>query len=159
MSTVLIAVDGSELDLVVAERARRLFGDGAHYVLVNVRADPIMFATVPVAQGLTATVPPGAWIDLEDEPGAATRRARDVADEIADRAGIPDAEPLGEVGEPADVILRAADEHAVDVIAIGTHDRSWVERLLDPSVSRAVTHSSTVPVLVVRDADTASRAG
>jgi nucleotide-binding universal stress UspA family protein len=156
MTTVLIAVDGSKLDLVVAERARHLFGDDAHYVVVNVREDPITFATVPVAEGYSATVPPAAWVDLADDPDAASRDARGVADDIVDRTGIPDAEPLGEVGAPAHVILRAAEAHSVDVIVLGSHDRNWIDRWLDPSVSRAITHSSTVPVLLVRDPGTES---
>jgi nucleotide-binding universal stress UspA family protein len=145
---VLIAVDGSALDLVVCDRAHRLFGDDAEYVVVNVLEDPIVFATTPMGEGLSMTVTPAAWTAVDSEDVA--ERARHLADEAAERAGLPHAEPVGVVGRPADVIVRAAQEHEADVIVLGTHDRGWIDRWLDPSVSKAVTHASTVPVLLVR---------
>jgi nucleotide-binding universal stress UspA family protein len=149
MTTVLIAVDGSALDLIVCDRAHRLFGDDAQYVVVNVLEDPIMFATTPLGEGLSMTVTPAAWTTTDGEEVA--DHARHVADDAAERSHLPHAEPVGVVGHPADVIVAAADEHAADVIVLGTHDRGWLDRWLDPSVSKAVTHASTVPVLLVRE--------
>jgi nucleotide-binding universal stress UspA family protein len=150
MTTVLIAVDGSALDLIVCDRAHRLFGDAAQYVVVNVLEDPIMFATTPLGEGLSMPVTPTAW--TAGNPDEVADQARHVADDAAERSGLPDAEPVGVVGHPADVIVHAAEEHAADVIVLGTHDRGWLDRWLDPSVSKAVTHAATVPVLLVREA-------
>ena len=47
-------------------------------------------------------------------------------------------------------ILHAADEYAVDVIAVGDHDRNWFSKLISPSVTEAITDRADVPVLVIR---------
>ena len=60
-----------------------------------------------------------------------------------------DGETVGEIGDPADVITSAAVERSADVIVLGTHDRSWFDRLLHGSVGKDVIEHSLVPVLVV----------
>ena len=52
-------------------------------------------------------------------------------------------------GEPGDSILAAAEAEKADLIVVGTRRRGTVGRLLG-SVSDAVVHRATVPVLVVR---------
>ena len=46
-------------------------------------------------------------------------------------------------------MLRAADEHHVDVIVVGMHERGWFDRLVRPSVSKEILKEAKVPVLVV----------
>jgi K+-sensing histidine kinase KdpD len=62
------------------------------------------------------------------------------------------ATPLGEVGDPADAILRAARHHHADVVVLGEDDRSWISRPFTGSVERALLRDSDVSVLVVADA-------
>jgi nucleotide-binding universal stress UspA family protein len=52
-------------------------------------------------------------------------------------------------GQPDEAILRFADERDVDLIVVGTRERSSVDRLLHRSVTDRVLRSTTVPVLVV----------
>ena len=80
-------------------------------------------------------------LEHEAEEDAATVSARSVIERI---------EPIGDVGEPVKCILEAAHERDVDLIVIGFHQRSWLSRLLAPSVSRRVMRDSDIPVLVVR---------
>ena len=54
------------------------------------------------------------------------KTAEAQAREVADESGLKGAEVVGEEGDPADAVLRAADEHQVDVIVVGTHDRGLV---------------------------------
>lgn len=53
-------------------------------------------------------------------------------------------------GSPAKEIVRYAEEQSCDVIVMGTHGRSGVDRLLLGSVAERVVRSSTVPVLTIR---------
>jgi len=59
---------------------------------------------------------------------------------------------------PAPGILRYAEEHPVDLIAVATHGRGGLPRLFLGSVADKVLRAATVPILVVRPA-TAKTAG
>lgn len=52
-------------------------------------------------------------------------------------------------GPAARVIRRYSEEHAVDLIAMGTHGRSGVERYLIGSVTESVVRHASVPVCCV----------
>lgn len=49
-----------------------------------------------------------------------------------------------------DRILQTALEHRADLIVLGTHGRSGIDRLLLGSVAQTVSHHSKIPVLLVR---------
>lgn len=53
-------------------------------------------------------------------------------------------------GEPAEEILEEARESGADLIAMATHGRSGVARLMLGSVAEAVLRRSEVPVVLVR---------
>jgi nucleotide-binding universal stress UspA family protein len=53
---------------------------------------------------------------------------------------------------PAPGILRYAEEHPVDLIAVATHGRGGLPRLFLGSVADKVLRAATVPILVVRPA-------
>lgn len=61
----------------------------------------------------------------------------------------PGGEPLIEIAEgaPAEVILAKADEHAVDMIVMGTRTHSAIGQVLG-SIANKVIHHSRIPVLV-----------
>jgi nucleotide-binding universal stress UspA family protein len=62
------------------------------------------------------------------------------------------------LGPPAEEILAAAKATGADLIAMATHARSGLGRILFGSVAEAVLHASPVPVLMMRmTADTAAR--
>ncbi len=52
-------------------------------------------------------------------------------------------------GKPADKILEFADDKGVDLIVIGTHSVSPIQKILLGSTAEKVLHRSKVPVLVV----------
>jgi nucleotide-binding universal stress UspA family protein len=167
MTRVLIAVDETEDSMRAAESAHRLFGDDADYVAVSVadaRLDPALMTWWGAGWGVTYPVPYGAvWpyrtgarsggtenteTDLPSEEQLADAAADD-ARTVADESGLPDAEAIGEIGDPADAIVRAAEESRADVIVLGTRDRGWFDRLIHPSVSKHVARHTDIPVLVV----------
>ena len=53
-------------------------------------------------------------------------------------------------GRPADEILAAAEESGVDMIAMATHGRTGLGRLLFGSVAEAVLRRAKVPVFLMR---------
>lgn len=57
--------------------------------------------------------------------------------------------PLMTVGNPAEEIVRHADQRGADVIAMSTHGRSDLVRMLVGSVTDRVIRTSPVPVLVL----------
>jgi len=55
-----------------------------------------------------------------------------------------------QVGDPADSILKFAQEKAVDLIVMGTHGRRGLDRLMTGSVTERVLRKAHCPVLAVR---------
>ncbi len=58
-------------------------------------------------------------------------------------------------GSPAQEIVEYAEDEGIDLIVMGTHGRSGVDRLLLGSVAERVVRTSPVPVLTVRVTGTA----
>ncbi|MBB5396284.1 universal stress protein [Mucilaginibacter sp. AK015] len=56
---------------------------------------------------------------------------------------------FNEYGSTADGILSCSKEFNADLIVIGTHNRTGIDRLLMGSVAESVVRNSHVPVLVV----------
>lgn len=61
-------------------------------------------------------------------------------------------------GRPAEEILAAAREGHVDLIAMATHGRTGLGRLLFGSVAEAVLRHAPVPVFMIRQPDAAETA-
>jgi nucleotide-binding universal stress UspA family protein len=55
------------------------------------------------------------------------------------------------LGRSADEILAAAQESGADIIAMATHGRTGVGRLLFGSVAEAVLRRASVPVFMIRE--------
>ncbi|MNP39883.1 Stress response protein NhaX [compost metagenome] len=53
-------------------------------------------------------------------------------------------------GSPAEVILKYAKEHAIDVIVIGSRGLGGIREFVLGSVSHNVVQSARIPVLVVK---------
>ena len=68
--------------------------------------------------------------------------------ERAEQAGVRFLERF-QHGDPADMILLHAQSVGADVIVMGTHQRSGLDRLRKGSVSQRVISRATVPVLLI----------
>lgn len=151
MAKVLIAVDGTDLDRTVTRSAHGLFGDQSTYVVVNVADGPASFAAYPLALGAAAVVDAPRLAAFGDGLDELADEAEAVAEDAAEGSELGHVVVVGEVGDPVEVILHAASEYDVDVIAVGHHERSWLAKLFDRSVSEMVERLAKRPVLIVHD--------
>ncbi|QYG93193.1 universal stress protein [Iamia sp. SCSIO 61187] len=142
---VLVAMDHTRTSLEAARTAVRLLGpSGAEFLVVNVAEVPVPWLASTPGFGVVAP------LTLEVEPASEVDEAAVLADE-AEAAGVPDAEIEVVIGDPGQEICAAAERHDVDLIVVGSHDRSALARLIEPSVSHRVLRGSSCPVLVVPD--------
>lgn len=157
---VLIAADDSDGSLTAARTARQLFGDEAQYTVVSVADNgPLMWAGSSMEWGMAypMTLSPvgyaGPFIvggpDTDAQIAEPAGLAEHHAEAVAGAADLPDAETVGEVGDPASAVLAAAERIDADVIVVGSTHRGWFDRLLVPSVSKEILRESPVAVLVV----------
>jgi nucleotide-binding universal stress UspA family protein len=152
MTRVLIAVDGTEESVGVACTAQRLFGETAEYLILNVVETKVGW-TAALEPGLVYPVPyryPAAVDAAAMVPVAELDEAEDNVTHIAEESGLAGAESVVETGWPTDAILKAADEHHVDVIVVGSSSSGWFSRLLHGSVSEGVVRGADIPVLVAK---------
>jgi nucleotide-binding universal stress UspA family protein len=140
---VLVPTDGSEASeaavdhaLAVAERA------GATVHVVNV------VDLGEMAASSNYTLPTTLLDHLQEAGEAATER---VADRARDR-GLEAVTAVLE-GTPVADLLGYADDHDVDLIAMGTHGRSGLDRYLMGSTTERVLRRADVPVLTVTPDD------
>jgi nucleotide-binding universal stress UspA family protein len=146
MSVVLTPIDGSERALRAVPWAAMLAGAGGTVMLFRVVPAKPAFAA-----GWVALVGDGdegvaqieaAW----DEVAAAD--LDEAAQSIAD-AGVT-VERLMAAGEPDEAIVAAAAQPGVDMIAMASHGRGAIGRVIFGSVADRVTRTATVPVFVLR---------
>ncbi len=139
---VLIAVDDSAESRHAVDIAYQFFGADADYSILSVGDRPPIFVG-----GYGAGAMPTA-ADLTLQLDAAHGAAEDAVSHAVER--LPGAETDVEDGWAGSIICQFAEEHRSDVIVIGSHDRNFWLRLLDPSVGRHVIDHAPCPVLVVR---------
>lgn len=95
------------------------------------------------------------------------KNQRDVAERIAETV-LTDARTFADAaganitittrsGRPPRQILAYAEENDIDVIVLGTHGRSGLNRLLWGSISDLISHQSPVPVMTVPASATVPR--
>lgn len=78
----------------------------------------------------------------------ATASRLQAGDDIIDRSPLHEDERVVEVGNPVEVIERAAEEFDVDLVVVGTVHKGLLDRLLSGSVAAALFRSSPRPVLI-----------
>ncbi len=148
MKTILVGYDGTmsaEHALIRAGEFARAFD--AKVVVVSVSAPSPL--TGPGAFGLMPYL-----YDLQEDDQV--RRVNEtILQQHRERvhalfAGLEvPADFAGVVGEPAQAIVAAADEHDADLIVVGTREPGFVERLLGGSVSQGVARRAHRDVLIV----------
>ncbi|WP_227378354.1 universal stress protein [Haladaptatus halobius] len=142
---ILVPTDGSEGTKTAVEQAithARTY-DAELHVLHVVDQSAIDLTATPAADGMTSEV----VHEQLDEQG------QTFVDEVATQAaeaGVPTTTEMVEYGRPHEEIQSYASEQGIDLIVIGTHGRSGLDRHLLGSVAEKVLRTAEVPVLVVQ---------
>ncbi|MFC7139914.1 universal stress protein [Halosimplex aquaticum] len=134
---ILVPTDGSEVANAAADHGIELAG----------RADAALHAlhVVDVTGFWTDVDSPAVLSALEE---AGQRAVDDVVDR-ASEAGLGSVEASVSSGTPASGIVDYADDRDVDLIVMGTHGRTGLDRFLLGSVAEKVVRVSDIPVLAV----------
>jgi nucleotide-binding universal stress UspA family protein len=157
MKNVIVAVDGSDSSVHALRVAHGLLPAGTRFVVVSVAENvPMTPPMSPAALGAAEPLPPDALV-REDDVEQAVEMAEQVGRDAAAEAGVDVDLVIGSIGEPSAAILDAAAAESADLIALGTHHRGWLTRLLTDSVADEVRARATLPVLLVPPSSAAER--
>jgi len=111
-------------------------------------------ATLYALYVLETAEPPPWFEDPALEPGVDTNAGQalhGVVSEASDRNIESDVMTAIVRGQTAPAILRYADENDIDLIVIGTHGRTGLDRLVVGSVAEHVVREASVPVVTVQN--------
>lgn len=139
--TMLIPTDGSEA-------ARRAVEHGAELAAFHDAHVAVLYVVDATSFSGMGTEAVGS-----DPITAATGEGDDIVAEAAERIkshGV-EATTAVEQGVPDETILRYVREHDIDVVVMGTHGRSGIQRYLEGSVTEQVVRSSAAPVLTLTE--------
>ena len=137
---ILVPVDGSEsADSALDHAVSLAKAAGAEIHLLSV-VDPYVLSTVVERKEVE--------VELEGVVQDAAARVRDADVEVSTTV---------EVGFPHEEILDAVADEEIDLIVMGTHGRSGLQRFVLGSVAEKVVRLSPVPVLTVRTGATGTR--
>lgn len=145
---VLVPTDFSRDARLAVETAIRVgrLGDGAKVHLLHVFDLPPEYNLyrTPSVSDLYRRNEESARAEMEEQITAVAREIGDGAVEVTTEVA---------EGHPAEVIVDRAAELGVDLVAMGTHGRSGLQRFVLGSVARRVVQHAPCPVLTVRATD------
>ncbi len=138
---ILVPLDGSPLAEAVLPHAQALAkSEGAEIVLLRVAVtpDPNLFHRDSTAEGrqITDAIEKEALDYMKIEVAKLQNEGAKVTAITRD-------------GTIPDTILEVAEETHADVIAMSTHGRTGIQRLLMGSVAEDVVHDSHIPVMLI----------
>jgi nucleotide-binding universal stress UspA family protein len=147
---VLIAIDYGKHAEHAAEYgfdiARKF---SAEVGLVNV-VEPVLLPSTNTTDPLLGTPTESVGADELEIMDIQTTQSENIVDETIKKfAADMQVTHFTEYGSTADSIISCAKEFNADLIVVGTHSRTGLERLLMGSVAEHVVRHSPVPVLVV----------
>jgi nucleotide-binding universal stress UspA family protein len=144
---ILVAVDGSDTataGLIEATRLARQSGAALHVVhVVDALAHASGFETGSAyAEEVVPHMRAGGQAVLEAAQACAAAQGVATSTRLLEVVG----------SGPAELIVQEAETADADLIALGTHGRRGLDRVLVGSVAEQVLRLSRVPVLLVRGA-------
>jgi len=145
---IMIATDGSDCSRLAAEKGielARLSGGTVYAVCVVSTTSLSMYMDYLSSTGMNPY-----WELIYEGLKKQAQQAVDYIKGLGDKNGI-DVESIVLEGDPADELIRYAEENGMDIIVMGTLGRTGIERLLLGSVAGNVVRHSKVPVMVVRE--------
>jgi nucleotide-binding universal stress UspA family protein len=132
---ILVPIDGARAPTDLLETVKFLCPEG--------RAEVLLLRVIPPVSDPAPQWASGASFS---ELASPSHRLQELADKLEDEGYY--AWPITSAGRPEDEILGHCTRLDVDLIAMSTHGRSGLERLLEGSVSEKVLSRSPVAVLL-----------
>jgi nucleotide-binding universal stress UspA family protein len=139
---IVVPTDFSECAEAAWALAKRVAGSlGSEVVLTHVLVEPVVYGDPSIAADTTRELfeQGRKWVEDEIEKWASAARAEGITVRTIVRTGSAQEE----------IVNLATDERA-DLIIIGTHGRTGLNRLLLGSIADRVIRFSPCPVLTVR---------
>jgi nucleotide-binding universal stress UspA family protein len=156
---ILVPLDGSKLAEVVLpyvqELARR-FDSEVTLIQVVAPLSKLVAETMPASLEPTGAAAAIGVEAASEALKAEHESARSYLEGVAGRLKAQDIKVRTEIAEgvAADTIVEYAHGHAMDLIAMSTHGRSGLRRLVYGSVADQVLRQAGTPVLLIRSRET-----
>jgi nucleotide-binding universal stress UspA family protein len=172
MTRILIPLDGSEFSVQVLESIKKFFAPNAcRLVLYRVGAPTEGFTGLPPRPAASEMPLPmyetGQDVELAHHPIYESQeddsRLSALSDQLESLAQLLRAQGYTvnvqvDLGNAAEAIIERARAEDIDLIAMTTHGRSGISRLLFGSVAEQIVRHVSVPVLLLRPSHTTSEA-
>lgn len=143
--TILVPTDGSDHAIRAAEHSLALaeaFDASVHVInVVDIRTHAGPFDAGGVGDEFIARLEATGEAAVDDIEALASEPQTETIETAVVR------------GQPPTAILDYADEHDVDLVAMGTHGRTGVKRYVVGSVTERVVRRAAMPVLTVHETD------
>ena len=147
---VLIALDYNPTAQKVAE-AGYLLGKSmeAEITLIHVISDPVYYSSTEYSPivGFTGYMEIGS-VQLDSIEGL-TNASQHFLDKIKKHLEDENIQTIVAEGDFAEAILAAAKKMHADLIVIGSHSRTWLEKVLMGSVTEKVLNLTSIPLFIV----------
>jgi nucleotide-binding universal stress UspA family protein len=148
---ILLASDGSDYSLAAAKSvANRPWPEGS--VLEVLSVEELVAVESPVSAASPAAIYPASLLEelvteARNRASAAVNSAREILKQS--KIDILQAVPIP-IGDPRQIILDRAEAWPADLIVLGSHGRSGLDRILIGSVSETVAIHAHCSVEVIR---------
>jgi nucleotide-binding universal stress UspA family protein len=150
---ILVPVDGSPLAEQALPYAAALASNNTTIRLLLVLRDPEPVRDLLGREAVSRDEVLQQWRD------AATASLRQLADRTRQYAGDLAFNVEVTVGDPAEQILKVAQERAIDLIVMTSHGRGAAGRVVYGSVADRVVRNASLPVMMIRPEDAAPERG
>lgn len=148
MKKVLIAIDYNPSSQKVAESGHELAKlMGAEVCLIHVMSDVAHYGMrYPTFMGYEGFDPGAVDVEMVNEMNKVTE---DYLSSVADHLNDPSVITHLADGDAANVLLEYSEEWNADLLVMGTHSHSALEKLLMGTVASKVLEKTKIPVYMV----------
>jgi nucleotide-binding universal stress UspA family protein len=129
----------SDAAIVHAKRLAARFGSSVRFVHV-------LHQMAPYLEGLEGPVVVEAVNQVHEE---LEKQAKHKLAHLV--KGCPGSDHTIRTGHPSSEIVKESESYKADLLVMGTHGRTGLDRVLLGSVTHQVMHKSKIPVLIVKE--------
>lgn len=148
---ILVPLDGSEFGEQVLPHATRLAAlMGADVTLLSVLQPVLASVAIAPSPVVAPMAVPAPDDDVDEVQRGTLESALERAAGQLRAQGVDAQTALVDGGQPAKAIVEYAQKHHVDLIAMTTHGRGALKRLVAGSVAQKVLRTSRMPMLMYR---------